>query len=105
MHFRWTCCFQDKDFFETTSVDDGVIKVFAFAIKKIFQKAESVKIYKIPTEIFHSHHTPRSMTINTKSNQIKFIVIAIKTTQSSKSTVLNQKNLKQYEASQRNCLY
>ena len=48
-HFGWTCCFQDKNFFDTTSVHDGVIKVLTFAIKKIFKKSESFKIYLMPT--------------------------------------------------------
>ena len=34
-HFGWTCCFQDKVFFDSTSVHDGVIEVLTFAIKKI----------------------------------------------------------------------
>ena len=33
-HFGWTCCFQDKHLFDTTSVDDGVIKVLTFVIKR-----------------------------------------------------------------------
>ena len=33
LHFGWTCCFQDNDFFNTTSVHDGVIEVHMFAIK------------------------------------------------------------------------
>ena len=37
-HFGWTCCFQDKDFFDTTSVHDGIIVVLPFAIKKNIKK-------------------------------------------------------------------
>ena len=33
-HFGWTCCFQDKHFFGTTSVHDGVIEELMFANKK-----------------------------------------------------------------------
>ena len=33
-HFGWTCCFQDKNYLDTTSVHDGIIEVLTLAIKK-----------------------------------------------------------------------
>ena len=65
LHVGWTCCFQDKDFFDTTFVHDGIIEVLTFAIIKNIKKLENFKIYLMPTEIFHSRHTPRSKTLNT----------------------------------------
>ena len=44
----------------------GNIELLTFAIqKKILNKSENIKIYLMSTKIFHSRHTPRSMTSNT----------------------------------------
>ena len=39
-----------------------LLKCSRLLLKKILKKSESFKIYFMPTEIFHSRHTPRSMT-------------------------------------------
>ena len=65
LHFGWTCCFKDKDFFDTTSVHNGIFEVLKFAIKKNIKTLENFKIYLKPTEIFRSRHIPHSMTLYT----------------------------------------